>query len=145
MVRCTFSNIVVVVLNLRHIQGIITKSASFSKANVSCFDDLMQSDKPNSLIQCCGYCLNTPTCEAVEFENEICHLFSNLLCCNIIEMEKEVFVDDTIMDKSKERTNSPCKFNSLRSSTRALLGYFCECHRHTLGQKLSICSFSLTT
>ena len=111
MVHFTF--VIVIFLNLRHIRGI--KSASFSKTNVSCFDDLMQSDKPNSLIQCCGYCLNTPTCEAVEFQNEICRMFSNLLCCQESEMEKELLVDDVIKEKTEVKKNSPCKLMILRT------------------------------
>ena len=105
--------VILAFLHFKSIESI--DSALFLKANVSCFDDLMKSDKPNSLIQCCGYCLNTPTCEAVEFQNEICRMFSNLLCCQESEMEKELLVDDVIKEKTEVKKNSPCKLMILRT------------------------------
>ena len=107
MVPVQSITLMIVFLSFKSIGG--KRAGLFSKANVSCFDELMQSTKPNSLMECCGHCLSITTCEAIKFENGICNLYSNLLCCREEEEEKELFVDDATKQKLLVRKNSPCK------------------------------------
>ena len=105
MVR--FTCVVITILKLSFIES--RKSTWFSKANVSCYDNLNQKSNLKTLLQCCGYCLQTSSCEAVTFENGLCNLYSNLLCCEKSGDETELFVDNEVQHKLTAKESSTCK------------------------------------
>ena len=107
MVRFAVVALIATTLNLSFIGG--KKSAWFSKGQVSCKDNLNQKSGFKNLLQCCGYCLQTENCEAVNFENELCSLFSDLMCCEKSEDVTELFVSNEVQRKLIAKESSTCK------------------------------------
>ena len=73
------------------------KSTDYKLANITCSDILEQRINLKNLLQCCIYCASNPLCEAVNFDDQVCYLHKNLLCCQETQEKiKEVFVHQKI-------------------------------------------------
>ena len=86
------------------------KSTDYKLANITCSDILEQKINLKNLLQCCIYCASNPLCEAANFEDQVCYLHQNLLCCQETQEIKEVFVHEKIdLQQLKTKQNSKCK------------------------------------
>ena len=86
------------------------ENTEYNLANITCSDILEKRINLKDLLQCCIYCASNPLCEAANFEDQVCHLHQNLLCCQETQEIKEVFVHEKIdLQQLKTKQNSKCK------------------------------------
>ena len=86
------------------------QSAMFNIANITCSKILDQSELPRDLLQCSILCLDESECEAFNYENGVCSLHSELLCCQETQEKWEVFVHEKLtLKKLKAKQTSRCK------------------------------------
>ena len=69
------------------------KGKGFKKVNISCGDVIDISYHFKTLIECCGLCLATPKCEAVQFKINSCTTMKNIGIAFTINSDQEAWVE----------------------------------------------------
>ena len=71
--------------------------AIYTRTNISCVEQIGQSDKPKTLLQCSAFCSNDPQCEAIRFDDQICEFYEKF-CCDANDVPTELFVNEEILN-----------------------------------------------
>ena len=87
------------------------RESGFKRITVSCFDTLALSQNHETLIECCGFCMATPTCEGVRYDGTTCYTLTNLTtCCPTNVKEQKAWVETKIIVRLEEaKSSNSCK------------------------------------
>ena len=68
----------------------------YKKSNVSCYEELGETDSMKTIIECCSLCSVTDSCQGVSFENGICKTLKNVIIWG--HKELEAWVEKSLLE-----------------------------------------------